>query len=62
MHKLMFKLLAVFLLSGATTFAGSFTSNFSNPNQPGYTLNQVTDTSGNSYQIQSSCFSPTKSP
>jgi hypothetical protein len=47
----MFKLLAVFLLSGATTFAGSFTSNFSNPNQPGYTLNQVTDTSGNSYPV-----------
>ncbi|MGO8930665.1 MAG: hypothetical protein ACLQU3_27725 [Limisphaerales bacterium] len=38
MRKLMFKALAVFLLSGATTFAGSFTSDFSNPNQPGYTL------------------------
>ncbi len=51
MHKLMIKVLAVFLLSGATTFAGSFTSDFSNPNQPGYTLNQGLDPGGSSYPV-----------
>ena len=39
MRNLMVKLLAVFLLSGATALAGSFTSDFSNPTQTGYTLN-----------------------
>jgi hypothetical protein len=47
----MFKWLAVFLLSGATTFAGSFTSDFSNPNQTGYTLNTGNDPSGNVYPL-----------
>ncbi len=51
MNKFLYKSLAVLLLSGATTFAGSFTSAFSNPSQPGYTLNQVTDTSGNLYPV-----------
>ncbi|HUD49228.1 MAG TPA: hypothetical protein VMR33_20535 [Candidatus Baltobacteraceae bacterium] len=46
----MFKSLAVLLLSGATTFAGSFTnSDFSNTSL--YTLNQVTDTGGNVYPV-----------
>ena len=47
----MFRLLAVSLLSGATAFAGSFTSDFSNPSQTGYTLNQGTDPGGNSYPV-----------
>jgi hypothetical protein len=51
MQKLISKLLPMVLLSGATAFAGSFTSDFSNPNQPGYTLNLFTDTSGNSYPV-----------
>jgi hypothetical protein len=51
MHKFMFKLLSVFLLSGATTFAGSFTSDFRNPSQTGYTLNQLTDPSTNLYPV-----------
>jgi hypothetical protein len=51
MNKNMYKSLAVLLLSGATAFAGSFTSDFSNPNQAGYTLNQVADSSGNVYPV-----------
>ncbi len=51
MRKFMLKLLAVFLLCGATTFAGSFTSNFSNPNQPGYTLNTLSDANGLIYPL-----------
>jgi hypothetical protein len=51
MCKFMFRLLAVSLLSGATAFAGSFTSDFSNPSQTGYTLNQGTDPGGNSYPV-----------
>jgi Immunoglobulin I-set domain len=51
MRKFMFRLAAVSLLSGATAFAGSFTSDFSNPNQPGYTLNQGTDLSGRSFPV-----------
>jgi hypothetical protein len=51
MQKIMFKWLPVMLLSGATAFAGSFTSDFSNTNQPGYTLNTVTDPSGNVYPV-----------
>ena len=39
------------LLSGATTFAGSFTADFTNPNTPGYYLNQITDTANNSYPV-----------
>src|SRR6266568_1450660 len=38
MKKTMNKLITVFLLSGATAFAGSFTSNFSNPGQTGFNL------------------------
>jgi hypothetical protein len=48
---ILFKWLPVMLLSGATAFAGSFTSDFSNPSQPGYTLNQVTDGVGNVYPV-----------
>jgi hypothetical protein len=51
MRKFMFKLLAVFLLSGATTFAGSFTSDFSTPNQTGYTLNTLQDINGLTYPL-----------
>jgi hypothetical protein len=51
MRKFTFRLLALFLLSGATTFAGSFTSEFSNPNQPGYTLNTLQDTNGLTYPL-----------
>ncbi|MGA2661752.1 MAG: hypothetical protein ABSH34_30075, partial [Verrucomicrobiota bacterium] len=47
----MFKLLAMFLLSGATTFAGSFTSDFSTPNQTGYTLNTLQDANGLTFPL-----------
>jgi hypothetical protein len=50
MHKFMFKWLAVFLLSGATAFAGDFTnSDFSNPNL--FTLNQETDPNFSIYPV-----------
>ena len=52
MHKSLFRLLAVFLLSGATAFAGSFTADFSNPNlTPGYNLNVQFDASGDPYPL-----------
>jgi len=51
MHKSMLKQLALFALSGATAYAGSFTADFSNPSWPGYYLNQMVDTSGNNYPI-----------
>ncbi len=39
MRNLVPKLVAAVWLAGATAYAGSFTSNFNNPNQTGYTLN-----------------------
>ena len=49
MQKYISKLLPMILLSGATSFAGSFTSDFSDPNQ--YTLNTFTDGSGIVYPV-----------
>jgi hypothetical protein len=51
MRNFVFRLLAVWLLSAATAFAGSFTSNFGSANQTGYTLNTQTDTNGDVYPL-----------
>jgi hypothetical protein len=49
MQKFISRLLPLVLLSGATAYAGSFVSDFSNPNATGYTLNQVQDANGVSW-------------